>query len=89
MKPTVGDRFPGVETYLFDCDEQLYGKQACVRLHHFLRPEFKVFPLLRNCSTRSAGMRRSVCSFSGILMDKHLSFLYSFIMRGNLRRSTV
>ncbi|UWP59947.1 bifunctional riboflavin kinase/FAD synthetase [Ruminococcus gauvreauii] len=41
MKPTVGDRFPGVETYLFDCDEQLYGKQACVRLHHFLRPEFK------------------------------------------------
>lgn len=43
VKPTVGDERPGVETYLFDVDKELYGKQARVRLYHFIRPEFK-FP---------------------------------------------
>ena len=40
-KPTVDGQFIGVETYLFDCDEELYGEQEKVRLQHFLRPEVK------------------------------------------------
>lgn len=40
-KPTVDGHFIGVETYLFDCDEDLYGEQEKVRLQHFLRPEVK------------------------------------------------
>ncbi len=39
-KPTVGgERFLGVETYLYDCDEDLYGEQSKVEFYHFLRPE--------------------------------------------------
>lgn len=41
VKPTVGDKLPGVETYLFDVDKQLYGKKAHVSLCHFIRPEYK------------------------------------------------
>lgn len=40
-KPTVDGHFIGVETYLFDCEEDLYGEQEKVRLQHFLRPEVK------------------------------------------------
>lgn len=27
-KPTVGEKFLGVETYLFDCEEDLYGESC-------------------------------------------------------------
>lgn len=40
-KPTVGEKFVGVETYLFDCDENLYGKSCRVEFYHFQRPEQK------------------------------------------------
>ena len=40
-KPTVGERFVGVETNLFDCEEDLYGKTAEVSLLKYLRPEQK------------------------------------------------
>ena len=41
-KPTVGgEDFLGVETYLFDCQENLYGVQSTVTFHHFLRYERK------------------------------------------------
>lgn len=40
-KPTVEGSFIGVETYLFDCDSDLYGKKEVVRLQHFIRPEKK------------------------------------------------
>lgn len=40
-KPTVDGHFIGVETYLFDCREDLYGEQEKVRLSHFVRPEVK------------------------------------------------
>lgn len=43
VKPTVGERFAGVETYLFGCDLDLYGQTASVSLLHFLRREQK-FP---------------------------------------------
>lgn len=28
--------FAGVETYLFDCDEDLYGEEARVEFYHFV-----------------------------------------------------
>ena len=40
-KPTVGEDFLGVETYLFDCDEDLYGKDCIVFFRKFQRPEHK------------------------------------------------
>ena len=41
-KPTVQDELIyGVETHLFDCDKNLYGKQAKTELLHFVRPEQK------------------------------------------------
>jgi len=40
-KPTVGEYFRGVETYLFDFDGDLYGKNITVELHAFERPERK------------------------------------------------
>lgn len=42
-KPTVGGDNPiGVETHLFSCDEDLYGKTADVSLCTFCRPEIKM-----------------------------------------------
>lgn len=40
-KPTVGEYFRGVETYLFDFDGDLYGKNISVSLYAFERPEQK------------------------------------------------
>ena len=40
-KPTVGEEFLGVETYLFDCNEDLYGKKCKVEFLKFQRPEQK------------------------------------------------
>ena len=41
LKPTVEVPFAGVETYLFECNENLYGKEAWVEFYHFVRPECK------------------------------------------------
>lgn len=41
-KPTVGgEHAPGVETFLYDFTEDVYGKEAVVTLKHFVRPEYK------------------------------------------------
>lgn len=40
-KPTVGENFIGVESYLFDCEKNLYGKSCTVQFKKFLRPEHK------------------------------------------------
>lgn len=41
-KPTIDGQFPiGVETYLMDLDQDLYGKMIEVQLLHFERPEKK------------------------------------------------
>jgi riboflavin kinase/FMN adenylyltransferase len=41
-KPTVGDESrKGVETYLFDYDQDLYGRVIEVALYTYLRPEIK------------------------------------------------
>ena len=41
IKPTVGSDRVGVETYLFNCDEDLYGLNAKVELLKYQRPERK------------------------------------------------
>lgn len=38
-KPTIGEKFLGVETYLFDCNEDLYGEFCRVEFKKFIRPE--------------------------------------------------
>lgn len=40
-KPTVNGSFIGVETHLFDCSGDLYGKKEKVRVLHYVRPEQK------------------------------------------------
>lgn len=42
-KPTVGEYFRGVETYLFDYEGDLYGRRIEVQLYSYERPEQK-FP---------------------------------------------
>lgn len=38
-KPTIGENFVGVESYLFDCEKNLYGKNCTVEFKKFLRKE--------------------------------------------------
>ena len=40
-KPTVGEDFIGVETFLFNCEKNLYGRNCTVQFKKFLRPEHK------------------------------------------------
>ena len=40
-KPTIGETFRGVETYMFDFDGDLYGENIDVELWKFRRPEMK------------------------------------------------
>lgn len=40
-KPTIGENFRGVETHMFDFDEDLYGKEIQVQLLSYKRPEQK------------------------------------------------
>lgn len=40
-KPTIGEYFRGVETYLFDFSEDLYGKNIAVELYSYERTEKK------------------------------------------------
>ncbi len=40
-KPTVDGSFLGVETYLFDCDADLYGRECTVYFKKYLRPEYR------------------------------------------------
>ena len=53
-KPTVGEKFLGVETYLFDCDRDLYGQECIVSFLKFQRPEqkFASFEALKAQITR-------------------------------------
>ena len=50
-KPTVGEKFLGVESYLFDCSEDLYGEFCRVEFLRFLRPE-KKFPSMEALRTQ-------------------------------------
>ena len=56
-KPTVGEYFRGVETYLFDFEGDLYGKEIEVQLYSYERPEQK-FPDLDELK---AQMHRDIC----------------------------
>ena len=50
-KPTVGEKFLGVESYLFDCSEDLYGEFCRVEFLSFLRPEQR-FPSMEALRTQ-------------------------------------
>lgn len=52
-KPTIGEKFIGVETFLFDCEEDLYGKRCTVEFLKFQRPE-KKFESLESLKTQIA-----------------------------------
>ncbi|EET58208.1 riboflavin biosynthesis protein RibF [Marvinbryantia formatexigens DSM 14469] len=55
-KPTVGEYFRGVETYLFDYEGDLYGRMIEVQLHAYERPEQK-FP---DMESLKAQMQRDI-----------------------------
>jgi len=41
-KPTIGDEYQtGIETYIFDFDQNIYDKPITVELYHYIRPEMK------------------------------------------------
>lgn len=50
-KPTVDGQFVGVETFLFDCSEDLYGEEEEVRILSHLRRE-KKFPSVEELKTQ-------------------------------------
>ena len=42
VKPTVGDENEkGAETFIFDFDKDVYGKNITIELHKFIRPEMR------------------------------------------------
>lgn len=41
VKPTIGESFIGVETWLFDFNQDVYGKMAEVCILEFIRPEIR------------------------------------------------
>ena len=49
-KPTIGEIFLGAETYLFECNEDLYGQSCRVEFFRYQRPErrFSSFEALKN-----------------------------------------
>ena len=74
-KPTVGEYFRGVETYLFDYEGDLYGKEIEVQLYSYERPEHK-FP---NLDELKAQMQRDICFgkayFNRLTGKKKVSFV--------------
>ena len=64
IKPTVGGEIPGVETYLLDCNEDLYGKTQKVELIDFIRSETKFEDIgqLKNQLNKDIETARSMMS---------------------------
>lgn len=63
-KPTIGETFRGVETYLFDFDGDLYGENIDVELWKFKRPEMK-FDSVEHLKKSDAG---GYCFWKGVLL---------------------
>lgn len=61
-KPTVGENFIGVESYLFDCEKNLYGKNCTVEFRKFLRKEqrFSSYEALKDRYRRISGWARNI-----------------------------
>lgn len=78
-KPTVGgEEFIGVETYLFHCDENLYGKKSQVYFLEFLRPERK-FSSLSELKIQLKTDIKEGMSYFKKQVDKKKDVLYSYI----------
>lgn len=71
-KPTVGgESFLGVETYLFDCNEDLYGERSKVEFYQFCRPEQK-FPSLNDLKAQlDKDVEKGRQFFGKKSIDKH------------------
>lgn len=71
-KPTVKENFLGVETYLFDCNEDLYGQEAKVEFYKFLRPERKFASLeeLKEQLVKDVKEGQKFFSHSGTEVDR-------------------
>ncbi len=76
-KPTVGEKFLGVETYLFDCSEDLYGRECVVEFFRFQRPEqkFASFEALRGQMQRDIAAGKEF--FDEKSVDKMRKIRYS------------
>lgn len=74
-KPTVGEYFRGVETYLFDFDGDLYGQMIAVQLYAFERPEQKFDGLeaLKEQMHRDIEYGKNYFGQHGISVNKQLT----------------
>ena len=68
-KPTVGESFLGVETNLFDCDRDLYGRECTVDFYKYTRPEqkFTSFEALK------AQIRKDIQSGKEYFLNENIS----------------
>ena len=65
-KPTVGESFTGIETYLLDCGEDLYDRECTIEFLHFTRPE-KKFSSLDSLRTQLADDERAAREFFSMM----------------------
>ena len=65
-KPTIGEDFLGVETYLFDCDRDLYGQDCVVSFLRFQKGRSVNLLLSRHSRHRSQGTSKKDTYFSKI-----------------------
>ena len=66
-KPTVDGSFLGVETYLYDFHQDVYGKEATVCLRHYERPEqkFDSVESLKHQMQKDIQLGKQYFNFSG------------------------
>ena len=73
--------FAGVETYLFDCDEDLYGEEARVEFYHFVRPECKfdsVEEILKKHRFRDASSGKRYFEKRGFTLLRAYGILFEY-----------
>ncbi len=70
-KPTIGEKFLGVETYLFDCEEDLYGEPCRVEFFHYSRPEKRFSSIEALKATASERRRKRKGLFSQSSKNKN------------------
>ena len=66
-KPTVDGSFLGVETYLYDFHQDVYGKEATICLRHYERPEqkFDSVESLKHQMQKDIQLGKQYFNFSG------------------------
>ena len=69
FKPTIGERFRGIETYLFEENEELYGRKIVTQLRHYARGEIRFDGLdaLKKQISRDISLGREYFGEQGIM----------------------